>query len=164
MATRTSKRQAPGTAKKRSTAGVYVPLPAALIGLGLLAGPTAADAAGVATDDHYSVQVNSVLSGVNVLANDALDVNSSVQVFEITSPSHGNASVQMDGSLIYAPFNGFRGVDSFQYLLVNNGNATATVFLDVGAGPAPVPGLAPAGVAALAAGIAGLAMRRRRKT
>lgn len=145
--------------------GLHVPLPAVLIGLGLLATP-AVGVAGTAVDDHYSIAVNSSLSGVNVTANDSITPNASVVVYSISGPTHGYASLQTNGLLQYSPQNGFQGQDSLQYGLDNASNTFATVFINVGAvaGTAqPVPGLTPAGIAALSAAIAGLALRRRRK-
>jgi hypothetical protein len=142
-------------------AGVRLPLPAVLMGLGLMASPPAA-AQGVAVDDHYTTPFNTVLSGVNVTTNDLLVGNSSVQVFQLDSPAHGSVVMQQSGAFQYTPQPGFQGVDSFRYDLVNDGNSIAQVFISVGA--QSVPGLGVAGLAALSAGIAALAMRRRRKT
>lgn len=142
-------------------AGACLPLPAVLMGLGLMASPPAA-AQGVAVDDHYSTPFNTVLSGVNVTTNDLLVGNSTVQVFQLDSPAHGSLVMQPSGAFQYTPQPGFQGVDSFRYDLVNDGNSIAQVFISVGA--QSVPGLGVAGLAALSAGIAALAMRRRRKT
>jgi Big-like domain-containing protein len=139
---------------------MHVPLPAVLVGLGLLAAPAISEA-GTAVNDNYSIAVNATLSGVNVTGNDSLTPNSTVQVFQLTSPQHGMANLSLTGALTYTPAPGFRGQDAFRYDLVNAGNSIATVFIDVG--NEPVPGLAPAALAALSAGIAGLALRRRRK-
>jgi hypothetical protein len=142
-------------------AGAYLPLPAVLMGLGLMASPPAA-AQGVAVDDHYSTPFNTVLSGVNVTANDFLVGNATVQVFQLDSPAHGSLVMQPNGAFQYTPQPGFQGQDTFRYDLVNGSNSVAEVFISVGA--QSVPGLGAAGIAALSAGIAALAMRRRRKT
>jgi hypothetical protein len=142
-------------------AGVCLPLPAVLMGLGLMASPPAA-AQGVAVDDHYTTPFNTVLSGVNVTTNDLLVGNSTVQVFQLDSPAHGSVVMQQSGAFQYTPQPGFQGVDTFRYDLVNDGNSIAQVFISVGA--QSVPGLGAAGIAALSAGIAALAMRRRRTT
>jgi hypothetical protein len=147
---------------KHLRTGAYLPLPAVLMGLGLMASPPAA-AQGVAVDDHYATPFNTVLSGVNVTANDLLVGNATVQVIQLDSPAHGAVVMQPNGAFQYTPQPGFQGQDSFRYDLVNDGNSIAQVFISVGA--QSVPGLGAAGIAALSAGIAALAaMRRRRKT
>jgi hypothetical protein len=149
-------RKSPATAKP----SMHVPLPAVLMGLGLLAAPGVSEA-GTAVDDHYTIPVNSAVSGVNVTTNDTLTPNSTVQVLQISTPAHGVATLSSLGALTYTPAPGFRGQDAFRYDLINAGNSIATIFIDVG--NEPVPALAPLGLAALSVGIAGLALRRRRK-
>lgn len=144
----------------RARAGVLLPLPAVLVGLGLMASPPAAAQGGVAVDDHYSTPVNTVLSGVNVTTNDLLVGNATVQVFALDSPAHGSLAMQPSGAFQYTPNPGFRGQDTFRYDLVNASNSIAEVFISVGADSVPAVGAA--GLAALAAGIAALAMRRRK--
>lgn len=145
---------------KRARGAVHLPLPAVLVGLGLMASQPAAAQGGVAVDDHYSTPMNTTLSGFNVTANDQLVGNSTVQVFALDSPLHGNLVMQPSGAFQYTPDTGFRGQDTFRYDLVNAGNSIAEVFISVGADSVPAVGAA--GLAALAAGIAALAMRRRK--
>jgi Bacterial Ig domain/IPTL-CTERM motif len=153
-----------GTAGKDGSlvrAALTVPLPAVLVGLGLMASPPA-QADGIAVDDHYSTPVDTALTR-NVTNNDSIDANSSVQVFLIDpAPQHGTTVMQSNGSFTYTPATGFHGEDVFGYNLINGGNSAAEVFIDVG--PSPVPGLGAAGVAGLTAALAALAMRRRRKS
>ena len=153
-------KSAAGKVSAPSKAAMHVPLPAVLVGLGLLSAAGVGHAAAV--NDHYSVAFGQTLSGVNVTDNDSLN-NSSVQVIEIVGPSHGNAVLESSGALTYTPNPGYRGNDSLFYELNNAGTSFANVFITVSA-PVPVPGLAPAAIAALSAGIAGLALRRRRKS
>ncbi len=144
-----------------AAAGMHVPLPAVLMGLGLLGAPAMSQA--VAVNDQYTIAADTTLTGVNVTANDGIGGNATVQVIEIGGPTHGIASLATNGALTYTPDPGFRGTDGFGYQLKSNGTSFANVFITV-TDPAPVPGLAPATLAALSAGIAGLAMRRRRKS
>ena len=150
-----------GAAARREPT-LHVPLPAVLMGLGLLAAP-AASQAGTAIDDHYTTPFNTTLSGVTVLSNDVLTGNATAQVFLAAFPTHGTASLQTNGALTYTPAPGFQGQDTFSYQLANGNNTFANVSVTV-SDPVAVPALAPAGLAALSAGLAGLAaLRRRRK-
>ena len=158
------KRLAPALAPpsaRRANPAVHLPLPAVLVGLGLMASPPAAAQSGVAVADQYSTPVNTVLSGFNVTSNDLLVGNATVQVFTTVPPQHGNLLMQPNGAFTYTPQAGFEGVDQFRYDLVNLGNSLAEVTITVGAHD--VPGLGGAALGALSAGIAALAMRRRRK-
>lgn len=160
MSNRKMAKSAAGKVSAPSKAAMHVPLPAVLVGLGLLSAAGVGHAAAV--NDHYSVVAGTTLSGVNVTDNDSLSPNSSVQVIEIVGPSHGNALLASDGELTYTPNPSYRGNDSLYYALNNAGTSFANVFITV-SDPVPVPGLTPAGIAALSAGIAGLALRRRRR-
>jgi hypothetical protein len=155
-----------GVAARRSNTretSLHVPLPAVLMGLGLLAAP-AASQAGTAIDDHYTTPFNTTLSGVTVLSNDVLTGNTTAQVFLAALPTHGTASLQTNGALTYTPAPGFQGQDTFSYQLANGNNTFANVSVTVSDPVVAVPALAPAGLAALSAGLAGLAaLRRRRK-
>ena len=148
----------------RTPVKAHVPLPAVLVGLGLLAAPAAGHAT-TARDDFYSTPANTSIGGVNILANDTFTNVFSLFV-NVGSPLYGNSSVGVSGAgqglLSYTPKPGFVGVDSFQYTINDGtGNSTATVTLAVGVAQA-VPALAPAGVAALSLTLAALMMRRRR--
>ncbi len=147
---------APGRSAGRPA--LHVPLPAALIGLGLMAAPVASQAQAV--NDHYATPMNTVLSGVNVTANDVIG-NATAETYVIgTGPQHGTAMLDIGGALTYTPSPGYRGPDAFQYLLTWD-NSTATVFVDVGT--TSIPALSPLALAALSAGVAGLAFSRRRR-
>lgn len=146
---------------RRASPAMHVPLPAVLVGLGLMASQPAAAQGGVAVDDQYSTPFNTTLSGFNVTSNDVLVGNASVQVFTTASPQHGNLLMQPNGAFTYTPQNGFQGVDHFRYDLVNLGNSLAEVTITVGAHA--VPALGGMALAALSASIAALATRRRRK-
>ncbi|HEY7902048.1 MAG TPA: Ig-like domain-containing protein [Casimicrobiaceae bacterium] len=146
---------------RRANPAVHLPLPAVLVGLGLMASQPAAAQGGVAVRDQYSTPVNTALSGFNVTSNDVLVGNASVQVITTILPQHGNLLMQPNGAFTYTPQSGFQGVDQFQYDLINLGNSFAQVTITVGA--QEVPALGGAAIGALSAGIAALAMRRRRK-
>lgn len=139
--------------------GMHLPLPAVLIGLGLLAAPAVGEA-GTAVDDHYSIPFNSALTSASVIDNDLLNGNT-FSVFQTFPAAHGAVSLQTTGNLTYTPDPGYHGEDSFGYRLVDGNSSNATVFISI-ADPVAVPGLAPAGLAALSVGLAGLALRRRR--
>ncbi|HEV8501356.1 MAG TPA: Ig-like domain-containing protein [Casimicrobiaceae bacterium] len=146
---------------KRANPAVHLPLPAVLMGLGLMASQPATAQGGVAVADQYSTPINTVLSGFNVTSNDLLVGNASVQVFTTTPPQHGSLLMQPNGAFTYTPQSGFEGLDHFRYDLVNLGNSLAEVTIVVGVHD--VPALGGAAIGALSAGIAALAMRRRRK-
>lgn len=72
----------------------------------------------VARDDSYMTRTGTALSvpAAGVLVNDS-DVNRHdvLSVVLETSPSHGIATLNADGSFTYTPTNGFKGTDSFTY-------------------------------------------------
>ena len=49
-----------------------------------------------------------------------------------TAPAHGTATVNVDGTITYAPAANYHGADSFSYTIGdgNGGSATATVTRD----------------------------------
>ena len=90
----------------------------------------------VAEDDTSSTVEGNAIN-IDVLENDndidgALDPNS---VMIITGPSNGDASVNVDGSILYEPDDDFFGQDEFVYIVCDNGNPpicdTATVEVSV---------------------------------
>ncbi len=70
---------------------------------------------------------------LGVLANDLTDQGKQVTVKLETSPLHGSATINSNGSFSYIPAKGFTGTDSFRYLLTDESGATsrATVRLTI---------------------------------
>ena len=84
-----------------------------------------------ATNESHSVQQNGTLTvaAPGVFSNDTL--NGAV-LSSNSSPAHGTATVNADGSFTYTPTAGYSGPDSFIYTIANfSGSATATVNLTV---------------------------------
>lgn len=152
-------------AEKVAPAGLRIPLPAVMMGLGLLAGGVHTDAQAVAVNDSYSTPVNTVLSGQNVTDNDTRDGNS-YSVTLVTNVAHGTLALQPTGVFSYTPNAGFSGTDTFSYALFDFGgsvpNSVAQVSISV-VPPQPVPTLGTAAAAGLGAAIALIGMRRRRR-
>ena len=97
----------------------------------------------VAVDDFYSTPVNTSVSG-NVTDNDSdpdgddLTVNTT----PITVPSHGNVTLNSDGTFTYTPTNGYTGTDTFEYEVCDDGSPSecdeAWVTITILAGPTAV--------------------------
>jgi hypothetical protein len=87
-----------------------------------------------ASNDSYSTEQNTQLSGVNVLANDDLgDQPTTVTGFNAASTQGGTVSITAQGALTYSPPNGFTGSDNFGYTITDNDgdSDSATVTVDV---------------------------------
>jgi hypothetical protein len=89
-----------------------------------------------AGDDYYSTGCYSVTG--NVLDNDQDDngtENLTVNTIPVYPTSHGELFIYSDGTFNYYPNDGFIGIDSFQYVVCDNGIPslcdTATVYIDV---------------------------------
>ena len=93
----------------------------------------------VANTDTYSTPFNTPLtvSAPGVLAN---DTGASITVTNNTAPSHGNVTINADGSFTYTPNTNYTGPDSFTYTDTDVASQTAvgTVNLTVNAPAAPV--------------------------
>ncbi|QBB70491.1 IPTL-CTERM sorting domain-containing protein [Pseudolysobacter antarcticus] len=148
------------TPKSVRNKGLHIPVPAVLVSLGMLS--SSAYAAPI--QDVYSTPVNTSLSGVNIFASDAAN---NPQVFSCTNPSNGSAQVAPHGDLFYTPNTAFQGVDTFSCTGSDNlGNVSASVSVYVGIpipSPASLPTVSPAALGGLAAMMAYIGMRRRRK-
>jgi len=87
----------------------------------------------VAADDSYAVDSLSSLTvaAPGVLENDVDPEGDALTVILVSGPSHGTLTLGADGSIEYAPDDGFVGNDSFTYRttdgLENSGLATVTV-------------------------------------
>lgn len=100
----------------------------AVLQIDILAGTLAANS------DSYTVLQNTSLSvaAPGVLGNDAEFSGSNLTATLITAPSHGQLTLNADGSFVYMPVSSFYGLDSFVYQ-ASNGSSTAqtTVELNV---------------------------------
>ncbi len=101
------------------------------------------DNAPVAINHSYSIPQNTTenVTAAAGLLNAASDADDdALTASAATQPSHGNATVNSDGSFTYTPNSGYTGTDSFQYAVDDGAESTdATVTLNVHAGDtAPV--------------------------
>jgi hypothetical protein len=121
------------------------------------------DRSPVAVDDIASTTADTSVD-VPVLANDSDPDADPISVSDVTQPTHGTASIQLDGTIRYTPTAGYSGPDAFTYSISDGrgGTATATVAMTVDAAPpanraptiaaignAIVPELVPFGVATI---------------
>jgi hypothetical protein len=107
------------------------------------------DATPVAVDDSYSTTLNTPLNQAapGVLANDTLN-GASIFSYGATTGGEqttigaatptsaaGSVTLNADGSFSYTPATGFKGSDTFKYVIKNAvGSSTATVTISVGKG------------------------------
>lgn len=88
-----------------------------------------------ANDDRYSVFKNARLTTPvpGILSNDNFSADTGVRVTANTDPEFGSLSQREDGSFVYTPNNGFIGMDSYEYTIVdeNGGTSDATVYITV---------------------------------
>jgi gliding motility-associated-like protein len=89
-----------------------------------------------AGDDYYSIGCESITG--NVLENDQDDdgtENLIVNTIPLYPPIHGEVNIDPDGTFVYYPNDGFIGIDSFQYIICDNGIPslcdTATVYFEI---------------------------------
>lgn len=148
------------TPKSVRSQGLHIPMPAVLIGLGMLS----ASAYAAPVQDTYSTPVNTSLSGVNVFAGDAANNPRAVNCLQ---PANGSTNVAPNGDLFYTPNTAFQGIDTFSCVGTDNlGNVSASVSIYVGIpipSPASLPTVSPVALGGLAAMMAYLGMRRRRR-
>ncbi len=121
----------------RARSGLRVPLPVALVGLGVMAAAAPAQANFPRlVADAYTTPMGTPLTA-NVLTNDYVSVSrddatpvnvprACLEVLGIAprgtvdgsfaqGPTHGTATIQPDGNVTYTPDLGFVGVDTFKY-------------------------------------------------
>ena len=86
----------------------------------------------VATNDSYSTPADTARTISNLTANDN---PTTMTVQSVTTPSHGTAVLNSDGTVTYTPTTGYVGPDSFSYTAIdaNGRTATATVAMTVAA-------------------------------
>jgi len=77
-------------------------------------------------DDYFEIETSSVLviTHAQLLAND-IDVNlDALEVADVGQPEFGNVATNDKNELVYRPSEGFTGIDSFQYHVVDVRNGT----------------------------------------
>ena len=89
----------------------------------------------IARNDTFSINEDSILSGVNVLDNDQdLDnLKSSLRVRIVQEPAQGIFTLNLNGALTYTPNENFNGIDSLIYEVLDDSLASesATVWIEV---------------------------------
>jgi hypothetical protein len=87
----------------------------------------------VAKADSAST-LKSVAVTVAVLANDSDPDGNTLTVTAVTTPAHGTAVIQSNGTVKYTPTSGYGGTDSFTYTVSDGhgGTATGTVTITIG--------------------------------
>jgi large repetitive protein len=70
---------------------------------------------------------------IDVTANDSDGDGDPLTVVDVTTPAHGTATLQTDGTILYAPADNYFGSDSFTYTVSDGqgGLATATVIVSI---------------------------------
>jgi VCBS repeat-containing protein len=79
---------------------------------------TAQNDAPIASSDHYSADEDETLhipTAAGLLVNDRDIDNDSLNAVIVTAPSHGNVTLNPDGSFVYTPKGNFVGLDEFTY-------------------------------------------------
>ncbi len=87
-----------------------------------------------AGDDVVAVVGNqsTTLAAASLLGNDGDVDGDDLAILDVTQPQSGTVSIEVDGSLTYAPADGFVGADSFTYTVSDGAlDATATVAVTV---------------------------------
>ncbi len=86
----------------------------------------------VAQNDAYTVDQNSSVNSLNVLANDSDPDGDTLTIAAVSAPAHGAATIA-GNRINYTPANGYSGADSFTYSISDGkgGTATATVAIAV---------------------------------
>jgi hypothetical protein len=155
----------------RTRSRIHAPLPAVLVGLGLLSGAPPASALTIARDDFFSTTPGTGLLNLPVLANDTIpNVIPGFFFYKVGTPppkALGNVFAN-SGRIDYYPPPGFTGIDRFSYCVGNNiENACALVSIAVQAPyvtAEPIPALGALPLAGLSGALAWLGIRRRRRT
>jgi CshA-type fibril repeat protein len=93
---------------------------------------TVVNVAPMANDDYVETDEDTALI-IDVLANDSDGNGDMLTVTSVSSPSHGSAIVNPDGTITYTPEANFYGSDSVMYEVSdgNGGAASATVYITV---------------------------------
>ncbi len=89
----------------------------------------------VATGEEFTLYENTTLqiAAPGLLTNDIDDDGDSLSVLPLDSPAHGSLTLNGDGSFSYTPNSGYRGPDSFTYLVsdATDSSNTVTVILNI---------------------------------
>ena len=90
-----------------------------------------------ATEDIIYLSLNERAS-LDLLANDADGESDPLYITEISNPGHGSATLRDNQLVIYTPDDGYAGLDSFTYTIVDGygGSSVGTVTLSVASGVA----------------------------
>ena len=96
-----------------------------------------------AAGDDSATTAEDTATTIAVLANDTDADGDSLTVSAVSTPAHGTAAINADGTIAYTPASNFNGADSFTYTIGDGqgGSATATVSVTVtGVNDAPAAG------------------------
>jgi Ca2+-binding RTX toxin-like protein len=87
----------------------------------------------VAAEDVTILAAGQAYADIDVLANDTDAEGDQFLVESVTAPAHGTAAINTDGTVRYTPAVGYSGMDTFDYIVMDahNGTATGTVTLSV---------------------------------
>jgi hypothetical protein len=91
---------------------------------------TAPNKAPTATEDGVTTNQNTPVT-ISVLANDFDPDGDTLSVASVSSPGHGTALKNTNGTISYTPASGFLGTDSFAYTVSDGRGATATATVTV---------------------------------
>jgi len=92
----------------------------------------------IANPDSASI-VAGVATDISVLTNDSDPDGSPLIVTSLSTPSHGTATLNADGSIHYMPAVGYYGPDSFTYGLTDACGAAGTTVVTLMVEPPPPP-------------------------
>ena len=85
------------------------------------------------SDDEFEAETNGVLiiTSAQLLANDT-DADADPLTFvHVSQPKVGHLAIDLNGNLVYRPFEGFTGVDSFEYSATDNKSAAVTATVQI---------------------------------
>jgi VCBS repeat-containing protein len=80
---------------------------------------TSSNCAPIATDDNFNTNQNTTLNGTSLVINDNITDGPALNITltPINGPSNGSLTINIDGSFVYIPNNGFFGNDQFEYTI-----------------------------------------------
>ena len=87
----------------------------------------------VAQDDNVTVEEDTPIKTIDVLANDTDNDNDRLVVLDTTQAQNGSVTINTDNKIIYTPNKNFSGSDSFTYTISDGkgGTDTATVKIKI---------------------------------
>lgn len=91
------------------------------------------DTLNLAVDDAFTVNRNSALNSLDVLANDFRLPGETLEIISVSATTAGGIVQASSSGILYTPLSGFIGQDSFTYTMRNSGGDIdeATVIVDV---------------------------------